>query len=131
MWLQSETFAVELSHPLISKLLLPSPRNTTSINNSLLSQTQCSKILVSLEMMPKAKAQQQEKTQLEILQVPSLNDMLVDSSEHYPFEKDFAVAKFEPILVLHSSGSTGILPLTTLLVNWLNLRSQVCQNQSP
>ncbi|KAI4249038.1 MAG: hypothetical protein LQ352_005745 [Teloschistes flavicans] len=58
--------------------------------------------------MPKAKAQQQEKTQLEILQVPSLNDMLVDSSEHYPFEKDFAVAKFEPILVLHSSGSTGV-----------------------
>ncbi|KAI4200503.1 MAG: hypothetical protein LQ350_003873 [Teloschistes chrysophthalmus] len=49
-----------------------------------------------------------EKPQLEILQVPSLNDMLVDSSEYYPFEKDFAIAKFEPIVVLHSSGSTGV-----------------------
>ncbi|KAL8639148.1 MAG: hypothetical protein Q9228_003782 [Teloschistes exilis] len=112
MWLQGESLSVEplvkFTHPLILKVLLPSPRNTTSINDSLLDQTQCSKFLVSSEMMPKAKAQQQEKSQLEVVQVPSLNDMLVDSSEHYPFEKDFATARFEPIVVLHSSGSTGI-----------------------
>lgn len=122
---------VKLTYPLILKILLPSPRNTTSINDSLLDQTQCSKFLVSPEMMPKAKAQQQEKPQLEVLQVPSLDDMLVDSSEHYPFEKDFATAKFEPIVVLHSSGSTGKLLLRALLHRGLNVWSQVFPNQSP
>ncbi len=51
--------------------------------------------------------QQEEKKELQILQVPSLDDMLVDASEHYPYHKDFATARWDPIVVLHSSGSTG------------------------
>jgi len=58
-------------------------------------------------MVPKAKIQQEEKKELQILQVPSLDDMLVDASEHYPYHKDFATARWDPIVVLHSSGSTG------------------------
>ncbi len=58
-------------------------------------------------MASQAKIQQEEKRKLQILQVPSLNDMLVDASEHYPYQKDFATARWDPIVVLHSSGSTG------------------------
>ena len=60
-------------------------------------------------MVPKARLQQEEKKELQILQVPSLDDMLVDASEHYPYQKDFASARWDPIAVLHSSGSTGRL----------------------
>lgn len=38
----------------------------------------------------------------------SFRDMLQSSPEHYPYEKDFDEAKGDPILVLHSSGSTGM-----------------------
>jgi len=51
--------------------------------------------------------QQEERKELQILQVPSLDNMLVDASEHYPYQKDFATARWDPIIVLHSSGSTG------------------------
>lgn len=91
------------------KVLFPSPRNTTWINDSLLEQTACNTFFASPEMMPKAQAQQQERQQLKILSVASLDDMLADDGEgkHYPFDKDFATARWDPVVVLHSSGSTG------------------------
>lgn len=73
----------------------------------MLDQTECTKFIVAPEMVPKAKMQQEEKKELEILLVPSLDDMLVNASENYPYQKDFATARWDPIVVLHSSGSTG------------------------
>lgn len=93
------------------QVLFPSPRNTTWINNSLLEQTECNTFLASPEMMPKAQLQQQERQQLKVLQVPSLDKMLADDgdSKHYPFDKDFAASRWDPIVVLQSSGSTGTI----------------------
>ncbi|KAL8833479.1 MAG: hypothetical protein Q9170_004253 [Blastenia crenularia] len=98
------------------KVLFPSPRNTTFINDSLIDQTECSKFLASPEMVPKAQQQQQERKtskripKLRVLEVPALNDMLVerDQGKYYPYGKDFATARWDPIVVLHSSGSTGV-----------------------
>ncbi|KAL8666376.1 MAG: hypothetical protein Q9168_007491 [Polycauliona sp. 1 TL-2023] len=91
------------------KVFLPSPRNTTQINMSLLEQTQCCKFLASSEMLGVVGALQQEREQLRIWTVPAIDDMLVGHSEHYPYEKDFAAARWDPIVVLHSSGSTDRL----------------------
>ncbi|KAL8721403.1 MAG: hypothetical protein Q9225_001918 [Loekoesia sp. 1 TL-2023] len=91
----------------IMQVFFPSPRNTTWINNSLLDQTECTKFLASPEMVPKAQSQQEKSKELKILQVPSLDAMLVDESRYYPYEKTFATARWDPIVVLHSSGSTG------------------------
>jgi acyl-coenzyme A synthetase/AMP-(fatty) acid ligase len=40
--------------------------------------------------------------------VPSFSDMLKVESEYFPFNKTFEEARDDPILVLHSSGSTGV-----------------------
>ncbi|KAL8734972.1 MAG: hypothetical protein Q9181_002995 [Wetmoreana brouardii] len=90
------------------KVLFPSPRNTVPINISLLDQTECTTFLVSRELLPIAESLKKERESLALLPVPVLDDMLVDASEHYPFEKDYATARWDPMVVLHSSGSTGI-----------------------
>lgn len=46
----------------------------------------------------------------------SLNEMLQisEDTKHYPYNKTFEEAKNEPCLILHSSGSTGmIIPALT------------------
>lgn len=93
------------------QVLFPSPRNTTWINNSLLEQTKCNTFFASAEMIPKAQSQQQERQQLKVLPVSSLDDMLAEVGgwKHYPFHRDFAAARWDPVVVLHSSGSTGTL----------------------
>lgn len=74
---------------------------------SLLDQTQCFEFFASNEMLPIAESLKKERKQLRVLAVPTLSDMLVDASEHYPYDKDYATARWEPMVVLHSSGSTG------------------------
>lgn len=39
--------------------------------------------------------------------IPSFDQMLGSNPAPYPYEKEFDDAENEPILVLHSSGSTG------------------------
>ena len=38
--------------------------------------------------------------------VQSLNDMLEGYREHYPYEVKFSEVQWDPVLILHSSGST-------------------------
>ncbi|KAL8788720.1 MAG: hypothetical protein Q9213_001534 [Squamulea squamosa] len=90
------------------KVLFPSPRNTIQINNSLLDQTDCTKFFASPEVLPIAGSLAKERKGLVVLAVKALDDMLVDASEHYPYDKDYATARWDPMVVLHSSGSTGI-----------------------
>ncbi|KAL8935232.1 MAG: hypothetical protein Q9216_005528 [Gyalolechia sp. 2 TL-2023] len=91
------------------KVLFPSPRNTMWINASLLEQTECNMFFASPEMMSKAQSQKEGRLQLRILQLSTLDEMLAEDgdSEHYPFDKAFVTARWDPIVVLHSSGSTG------------------------
>lgn len=58
-------------------------------------------------MLPVAESLQKERKQLRFLAVPTLNEMLVDASEPYLYDKDYATARWDPMVVLHSSGSTG------------------------
>lgn len=39
--------------------------------------------------------------------IPSFDDMVNSAPKHYPYDKEFDQAINEPLLVLHSSGSTG------------------------
>ncbi|TVY81492.1 Non-canonical non-ribosomal peptide synthetase FUB8 [Lachnellula suecica] len=45
---------------------------------------------------------------LNVLTAPSLHELLDGSSRPYPYSKSFHEAKHEPLLVLHTSGSTGL-----------------------
>ncbi|KAI1873834.1 uncharacterized protein JN550_003103 [Neoarthrinium moseri] len=89
------------------KLLLPSPRNPSSINSSLMEQTGSTKILYADELGPLVKSLQAlaPSTRTEVL--PSLRQMLQSSPARYPFLKSFDEARNDPVVILHSSGSTG------------------------
>lgn len=93
------------------QLLVPSVRNSSWMNLSLLEQTKCTTILYSTEMSQKVHELQAEKKDLHTLVVESLDDMTQQDTKHYPYEKSFANDCWDPVLVLQSSGSTGNIPL--------------------
>ena len=77
------------------------------MNVSLLEQTKCSKFVYSTEVSQKIHVLQTEKKNLQIFGVQSLDDMLMEYNKHYPYEVKFSDVRWDPVLILHSSGSTG------------------------
>lgn len=84
-------------------------RNPASINISLLEQTKCIKFIYATEMSQKVNDLQTGKKDLQLLAVASLHDMLQGHSKYYSYEPTFAEARWNPVLILHSSGSTGTM----------------------
>ncbi|KAI0483351.1 hypothetical protein GGR56DRAFT_686675 [Xylariaceae sp. FL0804] len=56
----------------------------------------------------------QHMPSLTTVEVPSFEKFMSSPSEHYPYEKTFEEARNEPVVVLHSSGSTGLPKPITL-----------------
>ena len=77
------------------------------MNKSLLQQTKCTKFLYPKEMSQKVQDLQREKSDLQILLVQSLNEMLFGHAQYYPYEFNYKDVRWDPVLVLLSSGSTG------------------------
>lgn len=53
----------------------------------------------------------QSRTHIKVLVVPELDELLRGDGEavcSYPFHKTFEEAKFDPVIVLHTSGTTGL-----------------------
>ncbi len=80
------------------------------MNLSLLEQTKCTKFLLTTEMSQKVHDLQAEKKDLRTLVVPSLAEMTHQRIKKYPYEASFGNNRWDPVLILHSSGSTGNLP---------------------
>ena len=55
------------------------------------------------------KSVQETLKHLESAEVPSLEEMFETESHQYPYNETYENAKWNPIVVLHSSGSTGTL----------------------
>ncbi|KAI9874581.1 MAG: hypothetical protein M1830_009591 [Pleopsidium flavum] len=89
------------------KLLVPSIRNSLSMNKSLLEETKCTKFFFSSEMAHKVHKLQDGKTNVHCYLLPTFGEMLDGHTEHYPYEESFAEAQWDPVLVCHTSGSTG------------------------
>ena len=90
-----------------TQVLLVSGRNAPWMNASLIKSTACTKIFHSSEVLPNAQGLKQEVEDLGTFDVPSLELLLEGKSKPFPFDKTFESAKWDPILILHSSGSTG------------------------
>ncbi|TGO65714.1 hypothetical protein BCON_0001g00280 [Botryotinia convoluta] len=90
------------------KILLVSPYNSNEGNISLFNALDCHvlantnqvplRIPVLLNSMPK----------LRTITVPNVNELLDKSYKHFPFSKTFNEAKNEPLVCLHTSGTTGL-----------------------
>lgn len=90
------------------QVLLLGPRNSSAQNRSLLERASCTALLYTEEMARTITELRKESTCITLLKVKSFDDILSTHSQHFVFEKSFAQAEKDPILILHSSGSTGI-----------------------
>lgn len=46
--------------------------------------------------------------EMQVYQIPELEELLDQDHPHYHFEKTFEQARGEPLVVLHTSGTTGL-----------------------
>lgn len=72
-----------------------------------MNQTHCTKILHTTEVRPVIKLLRAAGEDIVCFEIPSFEEMLESRPEPHPFTKSFADAQDDPIVVLHSSGSTG------------------------
>lgn len=70
-------------------------------------QTGSTKLLYAAEIAPLAKLVEDPEYPIRKEVIPSFEEMMTSSPPHYPYTKTFEEAKNDPIVVLHSSGSTG------------------------
>jgi hypothetical protein len=70
-------------------------------------QTGCTKLLHAAEATPIAKQLKDMMPYLHISTVPAFDKMMASTPKYYPYDKSFDECHDEPVVVLHSSGSTG------------------------
>jgi thioester reductase-like protein len=87
--------------------LLPSTRNSESGNLSLLYDSNCTKFFCSPEWIPQVERLKQTKNDLQIFEIPTIDQMLATPAKHFPYTKTFEEAENDPIICCHTSGSTG------------------------
>ncbi|KAK5019019.1 putative NRPS-like protein biosynthetic cluster [Cryomyces antarcticus] len=101
------------------KLLCISVRNSDSGYLSLLEATKCTKFICSSELLAKGKHIKDLVPNLQLVQLPSFDEMLSGNIADYPYDKNFAEAENDPVLICHTSGSTGApKPITLTNGNW-------------
>ncbi|MCJ1476643.1 hypothetical protein MMC13_005311 [Lambiella insularis] len=128
---RSKTFAtltymgpLDLMYPIFAvaaqktgyKALLTSPRNSLEAHLSLLEASNCN-VFLAPEQIPTTVATIMSKRLMQLLVVPFLDFLLLESTEsipHFPFDKSFDEAQAEPFFLLHTSGSTGTPKLITI-----------------
>lgn len=93
------------------KTLCSAPRNSAVIHLHLLKETQCKNIFISKEIDIAALLGQQPSDGTKVYNFPDLESLLWDSEEpkHYEYTKSYQEAKDDPWLVLHTSGTTGMV----------------------
>lgn len=77
------------------------------MNASLLEQTQCRHFLYAPEVDAMVKPLLEHRPDLHLHKIQALSDMVKPDTDHYVYDKKYDAVKWDPILVLHSSGSTG------------------------
>ncbi len=90
------------------QILSISPRNTVGDHATLFKSTNCKVLLTPSPARSPIVAAIQDALPLQLLDSPSVQDLLNNYHPHYSFPKNFATAKDEPLVVLHTSGTTGV-----------------------
>lgn len=91
------------------KVLLLSHRNPSETNLSLMEQMTCNKLFYVAELAPVLnglKAIAADK--ISYTSIPSFDTMLEGNPSHYIFEETIDTSEDSPIVIFHSSGSTGM-----------------------
>lgn len=87
--------------------MFPSPRNNTESQVLLLQGAKCQRILYGEDYAKRVRPWSEEAS-VDSLPMLSLNKMFHESAASaYPYDETFESAEFDPIIILHTSGSTG------------------------
>ena len=70
-------------------------------------QTESTILLHAAEITPIAQLIRERIGTVRVQAIPTFSVMMESSPDYYPFQQDFDQARDDPIVVLHSSGSTG------------------------
>ncbi|CAG8951144.1 hypothetical protein HYFRA_00006542 [Hymenoscyphus fraxineus] len=89
------------------KLFLSSPRNSSTAHAHLFSSLGCKTLIVTDPTSPMF-ASAISSQDLNVLKVPGIHELLDGQTRPYPYNKTWEEAKDDPLLALHTSGSTGI-----------------------
>ena len=87
-------------------MLFLSPRHSVLAQVNLLKQLDCKTLLISAERSPEIDSIL-DGYDMRVFQIPELKDLLDQIHPYYEFKKTFDEAKNEPLIVLHTSGTTG------------------------
>lgn len=87
-------------------MLFTSPRYSALSQMKLMKDTNCLTLLVP-SIRPPVSNMILEVYEMRVYQIPELNDLLDQDHSPYPYEKTFDEARNEPLVALHTSGSTG------------------------
>ena len=90
------------------KVLLLSPRNTLEGNVGLLRQTKCVVLCYAAEVASPVRSIQNAESSLRCTAIPTLQEIQTFEADPYLYEYDFEEVEEREILILHSSGSTGM-----------------------
>lgn len=90
------------------QLLLVSPRNTIADHIGLFKATDCKVLLTPPTPRSPLVISILGVYSLQVLDSPSLHELLDSKFSHYPFPKTFAEARKEPLVVVHTSGTTSM-----------------------
>lgn len=77
------------------------------MNTSLFKTTGCTKIFYSEEVESRVRELEAESPGLKAYLMFPLDHMMKEHSRRYPYNKDFKAVEKDPVLVCHTSGSTG------------------------
>ncbi|KAI1212188.1 putative NRPS-like enzyme [Annulohypoxylon truncatum] len=88
-------------------LFLTSPRNSPAAQQGLFESLKC-RTLVTTDPVPPAALVITEAVKPRQLTVPSVEELLGTSYAHYVYTKTFEQARWDPLMVMHTSGSTGL-----------------------
>lgn len=77
------------------------------MNASLLQQTQCRHFLYASEVEAMVKPLLEHQADLQVYEIRALSDMIKPDTPRYAYDKEYDACKWDPVLILHSSGSTG------------------------
>ncbi|CAH0044772.1 unnamed protein product [Clonostachys solani] len=96
------------------KLMIPSVRNSLSQHLAVLDEAGCNILYYTVEMETRVQELKKERPLLRTILVESLDHHIGQCTPHYKYEKTWVDARTDPILIAHSSGSTGNPKPTTL-----------------
>lgn len=103
-----------------------SPRNSPAAQKSLFNTLKCKTLVTTDPSLPPVQPIL-DAVKPRCLTVPSIQELLCDQP-HFPYDKTFEAGRWDPLVIWHSSGSTG-LPKPLMFAQDAAVRHHACASQ--